>query len=188
LKNSILRISLIFVFLFSFIFFAVQADLGKEDKVLVVFYSRTGTTKGVAENIAQELGADIQELIDTKKRTGPVAIHTAGRDARVGNLTELEPLEVNLDEYSTIIIGTPNWWGNITPAIRTFILENDLSGKKIGIFGTTNLTGIQSALEQAVELVQKENRQEIPLLGLRSRDLDQDILSQKIKEFIEKLK
>ncbi len=183
-----LKIIFIPVFLFNFSFFQAQAGSQEENRILVVYYSRTGTTKGVAEKIRQELDADIEELIDTKKRTGPVAFHTAGRDARAGNLTELKPLEADLGDYDNIIIGTPNWWGNITPAVRTFIVENDLSAKKIGLFGTTNLTGIESALEQAVELIEKENQREIPLLGLRSRDLREEILSDKIEKFIKEFK
>lgn len=183
-----LKIIFISVFLFNFFFFQAQAGAQEKSKILVVYYSRTGTTKRVAEKIAQKLNADLEEIIDNKKRTGPIAFHTAGRDARAGNLTEIEPLKANLDDYSTTIIGTPNWWGNITPAIRTFIVENDLSDKKIGLFGTTNLTGIESALEQAIKLIQKENEQEIPLLGLRSRDLREKVFPEKIEEFIDKFR
>lgn len=188
MKVDFIKIILISVFLLNFFNFRVEADFSYKGNTLIVYYSRTGTTKSVAEKIAKKIGADIEELVDTKKRTGPIAFHTAGHDARSGNLTELKPLEADLDSYEIIIIGTPNWWGNITPAARTFIVENDLSNKKIGLFGTTNLTGIEAALRQAVELIEKENQQEIPLLGLRSRDLGGEVLSEKIKEFISKLK
>lgn len=168
-------------------FFNSYPEVEKDSKILVVYYSRTGNTRKVAEKIAQKIGADLEELIDRKKRTGPIAVHTAGHDARAGNLTELEPLNVNYDDYAVVIIGTPNWWGNIVPAVRTFIGENDLSGKKVGLFGTTNLTGIEAALEQAAKLIREDNWQEIPVLGLRSRELEGKVLAEKIKHFIKNL-
>ncbi len=188
MRLNVLKVVLVAAFFFNLFNFRAEADSQNKGNILVVYYSRTGTTKGVAEKIAQKIDADIEELVDTKKRTGPIAFHTAGRDARAGNLTELEPLEADLKEYDLIIIGTPNWWGNITPAMRTFIVEHDLSDKKIGLFGTTNLTGIESALEQAVELIKEENQRQIPLLGLRSRDLGDEVLYEKINEFISKFK
>jgi len=51
-------------------------------KALVVFYSRTGTTKQVAEALAQSLNCDSEELIDTKKRSGPLGFLSAGRTQR----------------------------------------------------------------------------------------------------------
>lgn len=50
-------------------------------KSLVVFYSRTGNTRRVAEMIAGEMKADLQELVDKKSRKGPIALLRAGRDA-----------------------------------------------------------------------------------------------------------
>ena len=50
-------------------------------KTLVVLYSRTGTTKKVGEEIAAALKADVEEIIDTKKRSGPIGYVQAGRDA-----------------------------------------------------------------------------------------------------------
>ncbi|MCK4272271.1 flavodoxin family protein [bacterium] len=50
-------------------------------KSLVVFYSRTGNTRRVAEMIAQGLDAILQELVDKKSRKGPIALLRAGRDA-----------------------------------------------------------------------------------------------------------
>ncbi|MGZ4919476.1 MAG: flavodoxin, partial [Halobacteriota archaeon] len=58
-------------------------------KVLVVFYSRTGTTKRVGEALAEMLDCDSEELLDTQKRSGPLDVMTAGRNARAKKLTTL---------------------------------------------------------------------------------------------------
>ena len=61
-------------------------------KPLVVFYSRTGTTKKVGEALVDLLQCDNEELIDTKKRTGPLGFLQSERDAARNRLTVLEPL------------------------------------------------------------------------------------------------
>lgn len=155
----------------------------KEEKVLVVYYSRDGHTKLVAEQIAKKFDADLEQLIDKKKRTGPAGTSAAGKDAITGNLTALQPLKHNPRDYGIVFIGTPSWFGNVTPAVRTFIKNNDLSGKKIGIFGTAHLTGVENALKQTAGLITKENAERMPKLALRHRDLPETILAEKIDVF-----
>jgi flavodoxin len=159
----------------------------KQAKVLVVFYSREGHTKLVAEQLVKKFNADLEQLIDKKIRTGPIGFSGAGKDAVAGNLTKLEPLKRNPQEYGIILIGTPSWFGNVTPAVRTFIKDNNLSGKKVGVFGTAHLTGVENALKQAAELISKENPDKIPTLPLRHRDLNDAELANTIDSFYAKI-
>ena len=109
-------------------------------KTLVIYYTRTGNSKFAAEMIASELGADIEEVIDLKKRQGRLAYMSCGRDAMSGKETEIAPTERNPADYDLIILVQPVWAFSPTPAIRTYINKNDLSGKKVALFfGGTNL-------------------------------------------------
>jgi flavodoxin len=90
-------------------------------KTLIVFYSRTGNTRRVAIDLAGALGADTEELVDTKSRKGILGFITGGRDAMKGNLTRIAPLAKKAADYDLVIIGSPNWGGNITPAVRTYL-------------------------------------------------------------------
>ncbi len=164
-----------------------QGDGLPERRALVVFYSREGHTKSVAQQLAKKFKADIEEIIDLKKRVGPIAVSAAGKDAVAGNLTKIKPLKLNPKDYDIILIGTPSWFGNVTPAIRTFVKENNVSGKRIGIFGTAHLTGVENALKQLAELINKESPDNIPILPLRHRDLKEEILSNKIDIFYSQL-
>jgi flavodoxin len=103
-------------------------------KSLVVFYSRTGNAKFVAETIAAEIGADVEELVDQKNRSGPIGWLNAGKDARRGNETEIAPTKKSPADYDLIVVGTPNWASRITPAIRTYLKKNSLAGKKVAAF------------------------------------------------------
>ena len=114
-------------------------------KTLVVFYTRTGNSKFAAETIAAELGADIEEVIDLKNRQGKLAYMSCGRDAMSGKETEIAPTKRNPADYDLIVVAQPVWAWSPTPAIRTYLNKNDLSGKKVALFfGGKNL-------KQAVE-------------------------------------
>lgn len=58
-------------------------------RTLVIYYTRTGNSKFAAEMVAAELGADIEEVVDLKKRKGRLAYMSCGRDAMSGKETEL---------------------------------------------------------------------------------------------------
>ena len=103
-------------------------------KTLVIYYTRTGNAKFIAETIAAGLGADIEEIVDLKSRQGKLSFISAGRDAMRAKETEIAQTKRTPTDYSLIVIGQPVWAGNPTPAIRTYMNKNDLSGKKVALF------------------------------------------------------
>jgi flavodoxin len=113
-------------------------------KILVIYYTRTGNARFMAETIAAELGADIEEVIDLKNRQGRLAFLPSGRDAMQGKETEIAQTKRTPADYGLIIIGQPVWAGSPTPAIRTYIRKNDFSGKKVALF-------FSDSSDQAVE-------------------------------------
>ena len=120
-------------------------------KTLVIYYSRTGNAKFIAETIAAELGADIEEVIDLKNRQGRLAFLPAGRDAAQGKETEIAQTKRTPTGYDLIIIGQPVWAGSPTPAIRTYLRKNDLSGKKVAVFFSD--VGLGKAVEKTKALM-----------------------------------
>ena len=111
-------------------------------KTLVTYYSRTGTTRAVGEAIARELGADSEEIIDLRKRTGlrPIRFIIAGYGARRGKLTDIR-FERSPDDYDLIVIGTPIWAGRMTPAVRTYLGSQKLEGKRVASLCTGGAEG-----------------------------------------------
>jgi flavodoxin len=167
-----------------FILGAAHAMAQETNQVLVVYYSRTGNTRMVAEQIAERFDGDILELKDTKKRTGPFGFTSAGKDALAKNTTVLEPLDIDPDPYAVILIGTPSWFGNITPAVRTFVEEYDLKGKTVGVFATTHLTGVEKTVEQLSSLVAGDQADVVGELPLREKEFeDETVLRKKIEAF-----
>ena len=121
-------------------------------KILVVYFTRTGNTKFVAEKIANHLGADICEVVDKKSRKGKIGFIKSGYESIRKKLTEIEVTK-RVDDYNIVIIGSPVWAKGITPAIRTFIHQNDLSNKQIACFVTLKGDNPKKPLEKMKEAI-----------------------------------
>jgi len=76
-------------------------------KTLIVYHTRTGNAKFIAETIAAELGADIEEVIDLKSRQGKLGWLSAGRDAMREKEAEISQTKRTPTDYDLIIIGQP---------------------------------------------------------------------------------
>ncbi len=120
-------------------------------KSLVVYYTRTGNSKFAAETIAAEVGADIEEIVDLKKRQGRLAFLSNGRDAMQEKETQIAQTTRNPADYGLIVVVQPIWAGNPTPAIRTYLNRNDLSGKRVALFFSDSSAG--NAVEKTKALM-----------------------------------
>ena len=109
-----------------------------KNKKLLVFYTYTGHTKYIAKMIKQKINCDILEIKPKKpySENYEIVVDEYQNNESVKETPEIEKIDVNLDKYDEIIVGSPVWWYTITPPIRTFLKENDLSGKKIIPFAT----------------------------------------------------
>lgn len=110
----------------------------KNSKKLVVYYSYTGNTKMIAENIQKKLGCDILEIkpVIPYSTDYQTVVDEEQNNESAKKTPEIEKIDVDLNNYDEIIIGSPVWWYTIAPVIRTFLKENDLSGKTIIPFAT----------------------------------------------------
>ena len=106
-------------------------------KYLVAYYSRTGNTRQLAQQIAEALSADIDEIIDKKKRKGVSGWLSAGRDGTGKRDTEIT-MKKNPLEYDVLVVGSPVWGSNLTPAIRKYLTTYSLQGKKVAFFATSD--------------------------------------------------
>ncbi len=106
------------------------------NKNLVVYYSFEGSTRLIAENIAKVLDADILECKPIKdlKSKGFSKYFWGGRQVLFKTKPVLEKFEKNPIDYDFIVIGTPVWSSNLSPAIRSFLSLVRLKDKKISIF------------------------------------------------------
>jgi len=166
-----------------------ETTASEEGKTLVVYYSATGTTKGVAETIADSMGADLFELVP-KEPYSDADLDWTDDNSRVskehndedGRHVELEKTEVeNFDSYQNIFIGYPIWWGIAAWPVDDFVKNNDFSGKTVVPF----CTAMSSSIGESGELLEKMAGTGTWLDGERftSGDSDEDI-----KEWVDGLK
>jgi flavodoxin len=121
-------------------------------RTVVAYYSRTGNTRFVAEEIAEQLNADLCEVVDKKSRKGKLIFLTGGFAALRKKLTEIEVTKP-VDDYELVVVGSPVWAGRITPAIRTFLSQNDFSDKKMAVFVTLGGDKPEKSLESMKEAI-----------------------------------
>jgi flavodoxin len=88
-----------------------------------------------------------------------------------------------VQDYDIILIGTPTWGSHIAPAVRTFIVQNDLSAKTIGLFGLCHFSGVRDALDEAAALISQGRRRKFATLPLKESQLKAAALNPKIDTF-----
>lgn len=122
-------------------------------KTLVAYFSATGTTKNVAEELAQAAGADLYEIrpavpytkadldwMDKRSRSTLEMNDKSGRPAIVND-------DAGIAQYDTIFLGFPIWWYVAPTIINTFLEAYDFSGKKIVLFATSGGSGFGKAVQ-----------------------------------------
>lgn len=107
-------------------------------KAIVIYYSYSGNTKNIALHIAEALNADTAVIDTVKAYEGDydTVVEQGHDEIRKGFRPPIKPINVDLSQYDTIILGTPVWWYTFAPAVKTFIESNDLAGKTIYPFAT----------------------------------------------------
>jgi len=125
-------------------------------KSLVVFYSFTGKTKLVAETIAGVLKADRVEIEEAKpRRNGIAAYMTGGFDAIMNRKTRIKPVNIDLQQYDTIFIGSPVWASRPTPAINSFLQSSNFKGRNVVPFFTMGSNNAGKALANITPKIER---------------------------------
>lgn len=134
------------------------ASAQEASKPLVAYYSWSGNTKLVAEEIAKVTGADIFEIVPVKAYPTEYKACTeqAKEEINTNARPELKNFPKDLSKYSKIYIGSPNWWGTMAPPVATFIEKcGDLNGKTIYPFFTHGGGGMQNCENDVKALAEK---------------------------------
>ena len=123
------------------------------DKVLVLYFSQSGNTEAVANFIHDAVGGDIVKLETETPYPSDYdeLVDYAQEEQRENARPALSTNIDNIDEYDTIFLGYPNWWGDMPMPIYTFLDEYDLSGKTIAPFITHGGSGLSGTPENIKE-------------------------------------
>lgn len=138
-------------------------DMKTDKKVLVVFFSHTGEnygvgniTKGntciVAEMIAEATGSELFEIVPVQKypKTYDACVDLAKKEKSAGARPAIEG-DIAVEEYDTVFIGYPNWWGDMPMPVYTFIERHDWQGKNVIPFCTHEGSGLSNTEKYIAE-------------------------------------
>lgn len=131
--------------LFSSSAMAVEANT----KVLIVYFSRSGNTRALAEQIQAATGGQLVELepVAPYPQDYQATVNRAKPELASGYCPPLKNEIRNLGAYDVVLLGSPSWGGSIAPPVRTFLSEYDLSGKTVAPFMTHGGSGLGRAPE-----------------------------------------
>lgn len=122
------------------------------NKILVSYFSASGTTKNIANDISKIVGGDLFQIepeeeytsedLDWTNRRSRSSIEMNDKSFRPKIKSKID----NISEYNKVIIGFPVWWYTAPSIINSFIEENNLEGKEVYIFVTYGSSSVDKSL------------------------------------------
>lgn len=154
----------------------------ESQKVLVLYYSQLGHTKAVAEEIAQRMGADIEEIVMVNPYdTGFAAtIQRCMQEREAGVLPEIQAVAVNVADYDVIFLGYPVWFGTYAPPVTKWLEGVDFSGKKVVPFCTFGSGGLESSVADLVKC--QPNAEVLEGYGVRAARME--AMPKEVEQFL----
>lgn len=155
-KRSIFAVNLLLIIALTMglIFPAANVNAAKKKKVLVVYFSATGTTRSAAKKIQKASNGTIYEIQASKKYTNADINYSndncrANKEQKDGTVRpKIKGKVKNIRKYDVIFIGYPIWWGKEPMIIRTFLESYNLKGKKLVTFCTSGGSGISGSIKE----------------------------------------
>ncbi len=153
--------------------------------VLVIYFSHTGNTENVANFIHEAVGGDIVKLETEEPYTDnyndllDIAQNEQNENARPLLSTQID----NIEDYDTIFLGYPIWWGDMPMALYTFLDEYDLSGKTIAPFTTSGGSGLSGTPSN----IEDEEPNATVTEGLAVRDSNSENSQSAVNEWLSEI-
>ncbi|GLK50611.1 MAG: hypothetical protein CMH93_04560 [Oceanicaulis sp.] len=149
-------------------------------KTLVVYYSLTGTTRAVAEMIADQMNADLAEIGCTRYGRSAWGMIRAVYDSLRNNLPPIEPLARNVTAYDLVVVGGPIWASHPAPPVRRFLRQTVSRLPRTAVFLTHQGSPAEGALAEMEDIIGKSAA---ATLVARKADLDEPVMAEKVAAF-----
>lgn len=148
-------------------------------KTLVVYYSYTNNVERVINELKTQIDCDVVEIEPAEKGLDYAANNYAIGSAQIAAIRNnpddassypaIDPVDINLDEYETVIIGAPLWWSQMAAPLQTYLFHNGakMADKNIGLIVSSASSGISGVVADAKRLIPEGKFLE-PSLWIRS--------------------
>ena len=145
----------------------VRRLLGRHDmRTLVVYYSRSGTTRELAKAIAQALGADVEEIADPTPRAGVLGFMVSGFQSVTKREAPIRPRVKDPRDYDLVVLGTPVWASNMSSPMRAYLGAARGRLPRVAFFCTMGGRGDERAF---LEMEKLAGARPVAVLALRER-------------------
>jgi flavodoxin len=105
-------------------------------KTVIVYYSRSGATRRLADEIAAKTGADVEEIIYTESMSGIIGFVRAGHQSMSQKPAPIKPLKADLGGYDLVVLGSPVWAGKLSAPALSFLSTYKGSIRQLAVFIT----------------------------------------------------
>lgn len=154
-------------------------------RILIVYYSRTGNTKNIAEKIKKTLNCDIEEIKEKVNRLGIWGYIQSGRESCVRETPKICDLRHDFSKYDLIIVGTPIWAFTLASPVRSFLVNHKNSIKKFAFFCTQEGSGGENAIKEVEGVLGKKSTVN---LICKANEIKNEKINREIEIFINQLK
>ncbi|MES2193945.1 MAG: flavodoxin [Pseudomonadota bacterium] len=127
-------------------------------KTLVIFYSRSGTTRRIATALAAALGSTIEEITEGRSRAGFLGYWRSAIEARRKYAPGILPASNDPSSFDLVVIGTPVWVWSVSSPVRAYLTANKHRLPAVAFFCTLGGSGHEAAFAQMQEIVGKAPR------------------------------
>jgi len=160
-------------------------QVGITNKILVVYFSHSGNTREIANQIHKSAGGDIFEIqaINPYPHDYDAIVQQARQELDSGYKPAVKTKMENIKSYDLVFIGYPIWWGTVPAPVRTFLSEYDFSGKTIVPFCTHEGSGLGRSATDISKLCPKSAL----LDGVAIRGRDVKTAQNKVSEWLRKI-
>ena len=157
-------------------------------KILVAYFSATGNTRRVAQNLAKAVDADIYEIkpakpysdadLDWTNKSSRSSVEMADHSSR----PEMIKDDFSVKDYETIYLGFPIWWYIAPTIVNTFLEKHDFSNKKIILFATSGGSGLGNSIDNIKNSVSDSTK------VINGKVFNTNISVEELKKWVETLK
>lgn len=149
-------------------------------KSLVAYYSRTNITKRLAENIAELIDAETEEITPKVNYQGKIGFVKGGKDALSEKIIELEPLKHDPSEFDVIYLGCPVWAGKAANPLVSYMKQNEGKLTNVKFF----LTAMSNEFDKAFDQMENYSAKPTSTLGLTTKEVKANEYQDKLSAFI----
>ncbi len=157
----------------------------KESKVLVVFFSRGGTTRKVAEALHEQIGGELVEVHTRHYPKGIRGYFRAGLDSLVGRSIPIRFAALHDSDYDLVVIGTPVWNASLSAPIQNFITHSLPETQRVAFFLTYGGSGAKRVFGQMEGLTGKHP---LAVLAVSDSEVRRRKYGPKVKAFLNSLR